>query len=150
MSNEWKGRVIRGGIVVVGAMGLIGVMVGLIGAMGGLTGVMVGLIGAMVGLIGAMGGLTGAMGGLTGASVIILAVAACIGAASVIVVNIPSRSRTGRRRCRRDQNRPWRRRGTRRVVCRQEYREGANHQRPSQVHRIPLGPLGNDRRQLWS
>ena len=34
MSNEWKGRVIRGGIVVVGAMGLIG-------AMGGLTGIMV-------------------------------------------------------------------------------------------------------------
>ena len=27
MSNEWKGRVIRGGIVVVGAMGSIGAMV---------------------------------------------------------------------------------------------------------------------------
>ena len=28
-------------------------------------------------------------------------------------------------------------------------REGANHQRPSQAHRIPLGPLGNGRGQLW-
>ena len=65
MSNEWKGRVIRGGIVVVGAMG-------------GLTGIMVGYP------------------GVVRASVIILAVAACIGAASVIAVNIPSRSRTGR------------------------------------------------------
>ena len=65
MSNEWKDRVIRGGIVVVGAMG-------------GLTGIMVGYP------------------GVVRASVIILAVAACIGAASVIAVNIPSRSRTGR------------------------------------------------------
>ena len=31
MSNEWKDRVIRGGIVVVCAMGLIGAMVGLTG-----------------------------------------------------------------------------------------------------------------------
>ena len=124
MSNEWKGRVIRGGIVVVSAMGLIGAMVGL-------TGIAVGYP------------------GVVRASVIILAVAGCIGAASVIAVNIPSRSRTGRRRCRRDQHRPWRRRGTRRVVCREEYREGANHQRPSQAHRIPLGPLGNGRRRLW-
>ena len=31
MSNEWKDRVIRGGIVVVGAMGSIGAMVGLTG-----------------------------------------------------------------------------------------------------------------------
>ena len=68
MSNEWKGRVIRGGIVVVGAMGLIG-------AMGGLTGIAVGYP------------------GVVRASVIILAVASCIGAASVIAVNIPSRSR---------------------------------------------------------
>ena len=67
MSNEWKDRVIRGGIVVVGAMGSIGAMVGL-------TGVMVGYP------------------GVVRASVIILAVAACIGAASVIAVNIPSRS----------------------------------------------------------
>ena len=74
MSNEWKGRVIRGGIVVVGAMGLIGAMVG--------------------------------YPGVVRASVIILAVAGCIGAASVIAVNIPSRSRTGRRRCHRDQHRP--------------------------------------------
>ena len=81
MSNEWKGRVIRGGIVVVGAMGLIG-------AMGGLTGIMVGYP------------------GVVRASVIILAVAACTGTASVIVVNIPSRSQTGRRRCHRDQHRP--------------------------------------------
>ena len=78
MSNEWKGRVIRGGIVVVCAMGSIG-------AMGGLTGIMVGYPGVVL------------------ASVIILAVAACIGAGSVIAVNIPSRSRTGRRRCPRDQ-----------------------------------------------
>ena len=81
MPNEWKDRVIRGGIVVVCAMGLIG-------AMGGLTGITVGYP------------------GVVRASVIILAVAACIGAASVIVVNIPSRSRTGRRRCHRDQHRP--------------------------------------------
>ena len=81
MSNEWKGRVIRGGIVVVGAMGLIGAMVGL-------TGVMVG------------------HPGVVRASVIILAVAACIGAASVIAVHVPSRSRTGRRRRRRHQRRP--------------------------------------------
>ena len=73
MSNKWKDRVIRGGFVVVGAMGIIGVM-------GGLTGIMVGYP------------------GVVRASVIILAVAACIGAASVIAVNIPSRSRTGRRR----------------------------------------------------
>ena len=125
MSNKWKGRVIRGGGVVVCAMGLIGAMVGLTGIMAGYPGVV-------------------------RASVIILTVAACIGAASVIVVTVPGRSRTRRRRCRRGQNRPWRRRGTRRVVCREEYREGANHQRPSRAHRIPLGPLGNGRRQLWS
>ena len=35
MSNEWKGRVIRGGIVVVCAMGSIGAMVGLTGVMVG-------------------------------------------------------------------------------------------------------------------
>ena len=81
MSDEWKGRVIRGGIVVVGAMGLIGAMVGL-------TGIMIGCP------------------GVVRASVIILGVAACIGAASVIVVNIPGRSRTGRRRCRRDRHCP--------------------------------------------
>ena len=84
MSNEWKGRVIRGGGVVVCAMGLIGAMVGLTGVMAGYPGVV-------------------------RASVIILAVAACIGAASVIVVTVPGRSRTRRRRCGRDQNRPWRR-----------------------------------------
>ena len=81
MSNEWKGRVIRGGIVVVCAMGLIG-------AMGGLTGIMIG------------------WPGVVRASVIILAVAACIGAASVIAVHIPSRSRTGIRPCHRDQRCP--------------------------------------------
>ena len=81
MSNEWKDRVIRGGGVVVCAMGFIG-------AMAGLTGIAVGYP------------------GVVRASVIILAVAACIGAASVIAVNIPSRSRTRRRRCRRDQHRP--------------------------------------------
>ena len=81
MSNKWKGRVIRGGGVVVCAMGLIG-------AMGGLTGIMVGYP------------------GVVRASVIILAVATCIGAASVIVVHIPSPSRTGRRRCHRDQHCP--------------------------------------------
>ena len=81
MSNEWKDRVIRGGVVVVCAMGSIGAMVGL-------TGIAVGYP------------------GVVRASVIILAVAACIGAASVIVVNIPGRSRTGSGRCRRDQHRP--------------------------------------------
>ena len=81
MSNEWKGRVIRGGIVVVCAMGFIGVMIGLTGIMAGYPGV-------------------------ARASVIILAVAACTGTASVIAVNIPNWSRTGRRRCRRDQKRP--------------------------------------------
>ena len=80
MSHEWKGRVIRGGVVVVGAMGSIGAMVGL-------TGVMVGYP------------------EVVRASVVILAVAACIGAASVIAVNIPGRS-LGRRRCRRNQHRP--------------------------------------------
>ena len=79
MSNEWKDRVIRGGVVVVGTMGLIG-------AMGGLTGIIVGYP------------------GVVWASVIILAVAGCIGAASVIAVHIPSRSRTGRRPCHRDQH----------------------------------------------
>ncbi len=39
MSNEWKDRVIRGGIVVVGAMGSIGAMVGLTGVMVGYPGV---------------------------------------------------------------------------------------------------------------
>ena len=81
MSNEWKGRVIRGGIVVVCAMGFIG-------AMAGLTGIAVGYP------------------SVVRASVIILAVATCIGTASVIAVNIPKRSRRGRRRCRRDQKRP--------------------------------------------
>ena len=81
MSNEWKDRVIRGGGVVVCAMGLIGAMVGLTGIMAGYP-------------------------GIVRASVIILAVAACIGAASVIAVNIPSRSRTGRRHRRRDQHSP--------------------------------------------
>ena len=42
MSNEWKGRVIRGGIVVVSAMGSIG-------AMGGLTGIMAGYPGGSPG-----------------------------------------------------------------------------------------------------
>ena len=63
-------------------------------------------MGAM-GIIGAMGGLTGIIVGYPGvvrASIIILAVAACIGAASVIAVNIPSRSQTGRRPCHRDQH----------------------------------------------
>ena len=81
MSNEWKDRVIRGGIVVVSAMGLIG-------AMGGLTGITIGYP------------------GVVRASVIILAVASCIGAASVIAVHIPSRSQTGRRRCPGDQHCP--------------------------------------------
>ena len=39
MSNEWKGRVIRGGFVVVGAMSIIGAMVGLTGIMVGYPGV---------------------------------------------------------------------------------------------------------------
>ena len=81
MSNEWKDRVIRGGTVVVCAMGFIGAMAGLTGIMAGYPGVV-------------------------RASVIILAVATCIGTASVIAVNIPKRSLTGRQRCRRDRNHP--------------------------------------------
>ena len=39
MSNEWKDRVIRGGVIVVGTMGIIGAMVGLTGIMAGYPGV---------------------------------------------------------------------------------------------------------------
>ena len=81
MTDKWKDRVIRGGAIVVGTMGIIGAMAGLTGIMAGYPGVV-------------------------RASVIILAVAAGIGAASVIAVNIPSLSRTGRRRCRRDRHCP--------------------------------------------
>ena len=80
MSNEWKDQVIRGGVIVVGTMGIIGAMVGLTGIMAGYPGV-------------------------GRASVIILAAAACIGLACVIAVTFPNLSRTGRRR-RRDQQCP--------------------------------------------
>ena len=76
MSNEWKDQVIRGGVIVVGTMGIIGAMVGLTGIMAGYPGV-------------------------GRASVIILAAAACIGLACVIAVTFPKLSRTSRRRCHR-------------------------------------------------
>ena len=64
MSNEWKDQVIRGGVIVVGTMGIIGAMVGLTGIMAGYPGV-------------------------GRASVIILAAAACIGLACVISRHLP-------------------------------------------------------------
>ena len=76
MTDKWKDRVIRGGAIVVG------------------------IIGAMVGLIGIMAGYPGVLR----AGAIILAVATCIGAASVIAVNIPSRH--PRRQCYRDHHYP--------------------------------------------
>ena len=79
MTDKWKDRVIRGGAIVVGTMGIIGAMVGLIGIMAGYPGVL-------------------------RAGAIILAVTACIGAASVIAVNIPSRH--PRRQCYRDHHYP--------------------------------------------
>ena len=54
MSDKWKDRIIRGGVIVVGTMGIIGAMVGLTGIMAWYPGV-------------------------GRASVIILAAAACIG-----------------------------------------------------------------------
>ena len=60
-----------------------------------------------VAALGCMVGLTGIMVGYPGvfqAGAIILVVAACIDAASVIAVNIPSRN--PRRRCRRDRHCP--------------------------------------------
>ena len=73
MSNDWQDRVIRGGAIVVGAMGIIGAMVGLPGIMAGYP---------WVGW----------------ASVIILAVAAGIGLSCVAAVSCPRLSRMGRRR----------------------------------------------------
>ena len=73
MSNDWQDRVIRGGAIVVGAMGIIGAMVGLPGIMAGYP---------WVGW----------------ASVIILAVAAGIGLSCVAAVTFPNLSRMGRRR----------------------------------------------------
>ena len=79
MTDKWKDRVIRGGAIVVGTMGIIGAMAGTTGIMAGYPGVV-------------------------RASVIILAVAAGIGLTCVIAVNIPSRH--PRRRCHRDQRCP--------------------------------------------
>ena len=76
MTDKWKDRIIRGGVMVVGTMGIIGAMVGLTGIMAGYPGV-------------------------GRASVIILAAAACIGLACVIAVTFPNLSRTSRRRCHR-------------------------------------------------
>ena len=76
MSDKWKDRIIRGGVIVVGTMGIIGAMVGLTGIMAGYPGV-------------------------GRASVMILAAAACIGLLCVAAVSFPNLSRTGRGRCRR-------------------------------------------------
>ena len=121
MSNEWKGRVIRGGIVVVGAMGLIG-------AMGGLTGIAVGYPGV----------------------VRAASSSSPWPPASVLHPSSPSTSPAGRGRADdppgpapgdAEGHAEW-------YVA--EYREGANHQRPSRAHRIPLGPLGNGRGTMTS
>ena len=79
MTDKWKDRVIRGGAIVVGIMGIIGAMAGTTGIMAGYPGV-------------------------GRASVIILAVAAGIGLLCVAAVTFPNLSRTGRRR--RDQQCP--------------------------------------------
>ena len=84
MTGQWKDRIIRGGAIAV-------MTVAALGGMAGLTGVMAGYPGAL------------RAGG------IILAAAACIGAGCFATVNIPSLSRTGGRRCRRDQHCPRRR-----------------------------------------
>ena len=76
MSDKWKDRIIRGGVIVVGTMGIIGAMAGLTGIMAWYPGV-------------------------GRASVMILAAAACIGLACVIAITFPNLSRTGRGRCRR-------------------------------------------------
>ena len=39
MSDKWKDRIIRGGVIVVGTMGIIGAMVGLTGIMAWYPGV---------------------------------------------------------------------------------------------------------------
>ena len=79
MTDQWKDRIIRGGAIAVMTVAALGCMVWL-------TGIMAGYPGAL------------RAGG------IILAAAACIGAVCLATVNIPSLSRTGRRRCRhRDQ-----------------------------------------------
>ena len=85
MAGQWKDRIIRGGAIAVMTVAALGGMVGL-------TGIMAGYPGAL------------RAGG------IIIAAAACIGAVCFATVNIPSLSRTGRRRCRhRDQHCPQRR-----------------------------------------
>ena len=73
MTDKWKDRIIRGGAIVVGTMGIIGAMVGLTGIMAGYP---------WVGR----------------ASVITLAVAAGIGLSCVAAVTFPNLSRMGRRR----------------------------------------------------
>ena len=80
MTDKWKDRIIRGGAIAV-------MTVAAVGGMAGLTGILAGYPGAL------------RAGG------IILAAAACIGAVCLAAVclatvNIPSLSRTGRRRCR--------------------------------------------------
>ncbi|MCE2423412.1 MAG: hypothetical protein J4G03_08945 [Gemmatimonadetes bacterium] len=77
MSNEWKDRVIRGGFIAVAIVSGVGCVTGLIAV------------------------AVGSPAALRAASVI-LAVAAGIGAACVIAVNVPSLSRKGRRRHRGD------------------------------------------------
>ena len=85
MTDKWKDRIVRGGAIAV-------MIVAALGGMAGLTGVMAGYPGAL------------RAGG------VIIAAAACIGAVCLAAVclatvNIPSLSRTGRRRCRhRDQH----------------------------------------------
>ena len=81
MTDKWKDFIIRGGVIVVGTMGIIGAMVVITGIMAGYPGVV-------------------------RASVIILVVAACIGLLAVILVSFPSLPRTGSRRRHRDQRCP--------------------------------------------
>ena len=79
MTDKWKDRVIRGGVIVVGTMGITGAIAGLTCIMAWYPGV-------------------------GRASVIILAAAACIGLLCVIAVSFPNLSRTGRGRCHRDRH----------------------------------------------
>ena len=66
MSNEWKNRIIRVGAIAVMAVAAPGCITGLIG-------IAVGIPGALR------------------AGTVLLAIAACIGAACVVAVNVPSR-----------------------------------------------------------
>ena len=68
MSNEWKDRIIRGGAIAMMTVAALGCMTGLIG-------------------------LTVGHPGALRAGTVLLAVAACIGAACVVAINVPGRRR---------------------------------------------------------